>query len=120
MVLFHGHAHSHGGQAEVIEPLLVGEVTNEGDVADKDEKSKISNGDVKIEVKIEDGNGSPKKKVQSSAQLNMKGVFLHILGDALGSVIVVISALIVKFVKSDWRYKVDPAMRSVFNYFSLH
>ncbi|XP_077567261.1 zinc transporter 1a isoform X1 [Stigmatopora nigra] len=35
---------------------------------------------------------------QSSAQLNMRGVFLHVLGDALGSVIVVINALIFIFV----------------------
>lgn len=110
LVLFHGHAHSHGGQAEVIEPLIIDEVVSVENEEENDEKSKLSNGDVKIEVKIENGNSSPKKKVQSSAQLNMKGVFLHILGDALGSVIVVISALIVKFVDSEWRHKVDPAM----------
>ncbi len=47
----------------------------------------------------------------SSAQLNMRGVFLHVLGDALGSVVVIISALVIKFVEDDWRYKVDPALR---------
>ena len=47
----------------------------------------------------------------SSAQLNMRGVFLHVLGDALGSVIVIISALVIMFVEDDWKYKVDPAMR---------
>lgn len=36
----------------------------------------------------------------SSSQLNMRGVFLHVLGDALGSVIVVVNALIFTFV---WR-----------------
>lgn len=36
----------------------------------------------------------------SSAQLNMRGVFLHVLGDALGSVIVVVNAIIFTFV---WR-----------------
>lgn len=36
----------------------------------------------------------------SSAQLNMRGVFLHVLGDALGSVIVVVNSLIFTFV---WR-----------------
>ncbi|KAG7270450.1 hypothetical protein CRUP_022763 [Coryphaenoides rupestris] len=34
----------------------------------------------------------------SAAQLNMRGVFLHVLGDALGSVIVVVNALIFTFV----------------------
>lgn len=34
----------------------------------------------------------------SSSQLNMRGVFLHVLGDALGSVIVVVNAIIFTFV----------------------
>ena len=41
----------------------------------------------------------------------MRAVFLHVMGDALGSVVVIISALIIKFVDGDWKYKVDPAMR---------
>ena len=51
--------------------------------------------------------------VESSSQLNMRGVFLHVLGDALGSVVVIISALVIKFVDADWKFKVDPAMRQV-------
>ena len=47
----------------------------------------------------------------SSAQLNMKGVFLHVAGDALGSVIVIISALVIKFAEGEWKHKIDPAMR---------
>ena len=41
----------------------------------------------------------------------MRGVFLHVLGDALGSVIVIISALLIWFVEDDWKYYMDPAMR---------
>ena len=48
--------------------------------------------------------------VKSSAQLNMRGVYLHVLGDALGSVIVIISALIIKFASGKWTIYVDPAM----------
>ena len=51
-----------------------------------------------------------KKKVISSAQLNMRGVYLHVLGDALGSVIVIISALIIKYATGTWTLYVDPAM----------
>lgn len=43
----------------------------------------------------------------------MKGVFLHVLGDALGSVVVIVSALVIKFVEADWRYKIDPVLRLV-------
>ncbi|KAK6488935.1 zinc transporter 1-like [Huso huso] len=35
---------------------------------------------------------------ESASQLNMRGVFLHVLGDALGSVIVVVNAIIFTFV----------------------
>lgn len=48
--------------------------------------------------------------------MNMHGVFLHILADALGSVVVIISALIIKFVPRDpnnpkhWTLYVDPTL----------
>ena len=43
------------------------------------------------------------------AQLNMRGVFLHVMADALGSVIVIISA-VVMWQFPQWEYKkyVDP------------
>uniref|UniRef100_T1L0V4 Zinc transporter 1 n=1 Tax=Tetranychus urticae TaxID=32264 RepID=T1L0V4_TETUR len=53
----------------------------------------------------------PTKQVpQSSDQMNIRGVFLHILADALGSVIVCISALIIMF--TDWSIVdyVDPTL----------
>lgn len=41
--------------------------------------------------------------------MNMRGVFLHVLADALGSVIVCISALIIK---ANWPFRdyVDPSL----------
>ena len=56
----------------------------------------------------------PKKK--KSASMNMHGVFLHVLADALGSVVVIISSLIIKFVPHDpenkkhWTVYVDPTL----------
>ena len=52
--------------------------------------------------------GDEKKK--PSAQLNMKGVFLHVLADALGSIVVIISALIIWL--TDWEYRMyaDPTL----------
>lgn len=38
-----------------------------------------------------------------ASQMNMRGVFLHVLSDALGSVIVIISAAIITW--TDWEYK---------------
>jgi len=43
----------------------------------------------------------------------MRAVFLHVLGDALGSVVVIISALLIKFIIHDWKYYIDPVLRSV-------
>ena len=35
--------------------------------------------------------------------MNIRGVFLHVLGDALGSIVVIVSALVVWL--SDWEHK---------------
>lgn len=50
------------------------------------------------------------KSQPTSSQMNMRGVFLHVMADALGSVIVMISALIVLY--TDWsiRYYIDPIL----------
>ena len=49
-----------------------------------------------------------------SSSLNMKGVFLHVAGDALGSIVVMISAL-VNMYASSWpgAIYIDPALRYV-------
>lgn len=46
----------------------------------------------------------------SASQMNIHGVFLHVLADALGSVVVVVSALIIWLV--DWEYEnyIDPTL----------
>ncbi|CAH1257024.1 proton-coupled zinc antiporter SLC30A1-like [Branchiostoma lanceolatum] len=94
-----GHGHSHGGHAEDShdeeEDLMV---------TVKDGSSTLANGDV------DSKDGKKTKEIASSSQLNMRGVFLHVLGDALGSVVVMISATIIWQAKGDWKYYVDPAM----------
>ncbi|XP_050307788.1 zinc transporter 1 [Anthonomus grandis grandis] len=58
----------------------------------------------------------------SAGQMNMRGVFLHVLSDALGSVIVIVSALIYLYAESDlqwvpwlawikdYKFYIDPAL----------
>lgn len=55
-----------------------------------------------------------------SSQMNMRGVYLHVLSDALGSIIVIISALIVWL--TDWKYKfyMDPALSVLLVILMLH
>ena len=44
--------------------------------------------------------------------MNIRGVFLHILGDALGSVVVMLSALLTMYKKEEpWIPYVDPVLR---------
>lgn len=53
---------------------------------------------------------NPEKKTGHSHDLNMRGVFLHVLGDALGNIGVIASALIIWLTKYSWRYYSDPAI----------
>ncbi|CAG8824059.1 11403_t:CDS:2, partial [Gigaspora margarita] len=41
---------------------------------------------------------------------NMKGVFLHVLGDALGNIGVIASALFIRFTDFEWRHYADPVV----------
>ncbi|EMP37444.1 Zinc transporter 1 [Chelonia mydas] len=58
-------------------------------------------GDGKAELQVNGSVGANSLDVEveedSSGQLNMRGVFLHVLGDALGSVIVVVNASVFYF-----------------------
>ena len=40
----------------------------------------------------------------------MQAAFLHALGDALGSVVVVTVGLVVEYADGDWRYYSDPVL----------
>lgn len=124
LFLFHGHAgfsghgHSHGGHSHAGHSHgghSHGHKKNpknyEKSKAHDETRNLMINssiqGDQSAELKSDTlnititSNGSLEDQEQSSesaSQLNMRGVFLHILGDALGSVIVVVNALIFTFV----------------------
>lgn len=46
----------------------------------------------------------------SHGDLNMRGVFLHVLGDALGNVGVIATALFIWLTDFSWRFYMDPAI----------
>ncbi|KAL2082526.1 hypothetical protein ACEWY4_022344 [Coilia grayii] len=120
----HGHSHgghSHGGKKNKRGKLCKserpsgsgcsGEETNNlvgnhstspnGVNASRHESSRKNSGELQL-----NGSTTPYEELESdiaahdssASQLNMRGVFLHVLGDALGSVIVVVNALIFTFV----------------------
>ncbi|KAL9599692.1 MAG: hypothetical protein Q9219_003680 [cf. Caloplaca sp. 3 TL-2023] len=49
----------------------------------------------------------------SHGDLNMRGVFLHVMGDALGNIGVIGSALIIWLTSWSWRYYADPVISLV-------
>ncbi|KAK9376003.1 cation efflux protein [Lipomyces chichibuensis] len=49
-----------------------------------------------------------KKAVKSTQSLNMRGVFLHVMGDALGNVGVIATALFIWLTDYSWRFYFDP------------
>ncbi|XP_063040321.1 proton-coupled zinc antiporter SLC30A1-like [Engraulis encrasicolus] len=108
----HSHSHSHGAKKSKAEKsnktgrgdgtpedlscnlvMNIGKEKKSAQVRCNDEVAVQLNGEVHVEeVDVEASHGG--------SQLNMHGVFLHVLGDALGSVIVVVNALIFTYV---WR-----------------
>jgi len=58
-------------------------------------------------------NEDVKKGENSGSQMNMRGVFLHVMADALGSVVVCISALIMWLTEWEYKHYVDPALSLV-------
>lgn len=56
------------------------------------------------------GHGSGGGHGHSHGDLNMKGVFLHVMGDALGNIGVIVSALFIWLTSFSWRYYFDPAV----------
>ncbi|MED6238709.1 hypothetical protein ATANTOWER_028121 [Ataeniobius toweri] len=120
LCLFHGHAggghgHSHGGHSHGAKGKrgktekfqkagngsaaeetnnLVGNHNSPGDGRSRTDVSCKDN----PEVQMNGNTHFDELDHDSSAQLNMRGVFLHVLGDALGSVIVVVNSLIFTFV----------------------
>lgn len=93
----HGHSHLQHGHSHIAQ--LASMDDNDNDAAFPRAAAVGSAGKSKKEAK-------PK----SAQQLNMRGVFLHVLADALGSVVVIISALVIWL--TDWEYRmyVDPAL----------
>lgn len=103
-----GHGHSHGSSAvspegtantelQVITPKSYDLTANHhlNTVEEISPNTRASLSDVHLKRVTPDADADEKKKKpKTSAQMNMRGVFLHVLGDALGSVVVIISAII--------------------------
>lgn len=113
LALFHRHGHSHHVHQRP-RVAKINEMMGEEDINDNENYSAHNalRGKEATPVKGVHSHENAAHNSQAS-QLNMRGVFLHILADALGSVIVIISALVIWM--TDWEYKfyVDPSLSVV-------
>lgn len=92
MIVFHaaehgGHGHSHGGITHSHTRLT--QLVSVGATDDNENDETFCPPLAKEHA--------PNGKVQTADQMNMRGVFLHVLADALGSVIVIASAMVSYF-----------------------
>ena len=71
------------------------------------------NADPDDEIHRDHQHAQPKpkeKKGHGGHDLNMRGVFLHVMGDALGNIGVISSALIIWLTNYSWKHYVDPGI----------
>ena len=54
--------------------------------------------------------GKENSEGHAHSDLNMRGVFIHVLGDALGNIGVIASALIIWLTQFSWRFYADPVI----------
>ncbi|KAM9889607.1 hypothetical protein OXX80_012784 [Metschnikowia pulcherrima] len=133
LVLFHEHGHSHGhshggGSADHSH----GHSHASGSSDAQDEESNIEsasyterNGssasishympDAVVEryderSNLVPGSSNDQKKKKKTKSMNMEGVFLHVLGDALGNVGVIVTALFIWKTDFSWRFYSDPVV----------
>ena len=65
--------------------------------------------------------GNEQQVLQSGGTLNMKGVYLHLISDMLGSIVVIAAALTIHFFDGkQWTLYIDPIMRLSLNYVRMH
>jgi len=89
----HGHSHSHGGHGhghKSAEPSPPSKTESQQDL-------------------VEEG-PEPPSVFHDNHDMNLRGVFLHVLGDALGSLAVIASSLIIWLTDFPQRYYIDPVI----------
>lgn len=106
----HGHSHGFGGRSHTRLQQLVSTDDNENDETFRPPVPAPTATVLGANRKKEQCHESNSEDSPNASQMNMRGVFLHVLADAMGSVIVIASAAVVYL--TDWKYKyyIDPAL----------
>ncbi|KAI5703669.1 hypothetical protein M8J75_014778 [Diaphorina citri] len=118
LLLFHSHGishgHSHGGgiskksQNRLTQLVSVGAASASATDDNDNDDHYVPPVPTAPPLPSEQGHGHGHS--HDTSQMNMRGVFLHILADALGSVIVIISATVIATTEWEYRYHIDPAL----------
>ncbi|MCJ1464036.1 hypothetical protein MMC07_002646 [Pseudocyphellaria aurata] len=92
-----------------------------GDSSKMDPQSSAKSGKLKRGDQHEGhSHTQPKERNHNHGDLNMRGIFLHVMGDALGNLGVIGSALIIWLTDYWWRFYADPAISLVLTGIILH
>ncbi|XP_061706360.1 uncharacterized protein LOC133517179 isoform X1 [Cydia pomonella] len=118
LFLFHehgsSHGHSHGGVPPPANVRHLTEIVNSNaDMALGHNAADEETDEMVARSAPPNNNKPPCRQTTDPGHMNMKGVFLHLLSDALGSLIVVASALVVWLTRWPYRYYLDPALSLV-------
>ena len=91
--------------------------TEQSPLLPKSKAASDQSGTPKKDCHTDHKHNKPKEETKGghghSHDLNMRGVFLHVLGDALGNIGVIASALIIWLTDYSWRHYSDPAISLV-------
>ncbi|XP_045492045.1 zinc transporter 1 isoform X4 [Colias croceus] len=118
LFLFHEHGSSHGHTHGGVPPPsnvrhLTELVNSNADMALGHAATDTEETDEMVPPKVDKLPSKQAPRPADPGHLNMKGVFLHVLSDALGSLIVVTSALVVWLTEWEYRFYIDPALSIV-------
>lgn len=103
----HGHSHSHAKHQSVTSFLPQTVVRAEENRLLADSAEEMQYGSIGPNQTTSDHGHGTKKKENS---MNMEGVFLHVLGDALGNIGVMVTALFIWQTDYSWRFYADPVV----------
>jgi solute carrier family 30 (zinc transporter), member 1 len=114
-----GHGHSHG-HAKLSQLSSVDDNENEDYIFGEPQKVKAPSPVVPKKPSNHGHSHGGHGHSHSAGQMNMRAAFLHVMSDALGSVIVMISAIIIKYTDWSWKYYCDPGLSMLLVILILH
>jgi len=102
----HSHGHSHGNKSNSVH----GHSHGSGEVHMQAHGASDSDESVAHDHHSSDGNSGDGHAHEGHSNMNEWSMYLHVMGDALGSAIVILNASLIKYAKSwgDYRFMADP------------